>query len=642
MCEFEVTDILRQKGIGRIEKQRETFAIILAEGSKVIRSTIYKTDFDKSIKSLKKACTPHIHDNLIIQEIVTIISKKWNELISSNDPSNNDSNEYSSRYVNANTIYDEIKKDKAANGDVPPETWRITLNEKYDNLMKVVRENLPQLRLQIELQLSVKSILNIKDCTLPQVIIVLGAPSSLKTQGIELFRKWPYTYYTDNFSARSFVSHNTSVTREQLREIDLLPKIKDKMFLTPELAPTFGSKDDDLFQLLGIITRIVDGHGYFSNSGAHGGRGYVGPMMFVWIGAAVEITKRVHKYLSTLGPKLYFLRLPKEIYKNPEDEYLKQLKGVDFGRKVNAIHDALFDYLKWFELCPFAEIEKNSGLPKIKWNPDKDDEESIRYIIRLGMLLAHLRGSVPTWDTSHSNGSEYAHGMATVEEPHRAITQLTNLAKGHALSLGRNFITKEDVSIVIKVVLSTASIERVAVFDLLLAHSGKLQTPVIVDSLNVASATALRTMEEFKALELVDKKSETGSSHVNEITLKTEFNWFLTSEFRELRNGYKLDKYTETEKNDGYGSTNDSNLETSVESIDVSRNEDTCTSRTGNAITVNQPPVSQISDSPLGDTDTASTGRVIVRCFKGSDLWRCINDKCKLKGDIYYMRSHRC
>ena len=72
---------------------------------------------------------------------------------------------------------------------------------------------------------------------------------------------------------------------------------------------------------------------------------------------------------------------------------------------MSAIHDALFDYLKWFELCPFAEIEQSSGLLKIAWNPeDKDDEESITYIIRLGMLLAHLRGSVPTWDTSHFTG----------------------------------------------------------------------------------------------------------------------------------------------------------------------------------------------------------------------------------------------
>jgi len=199
VCEFEVTEVLRQKGIRRIEKQGDTFAIILLDNNKIVRSTIYKTDFDKSIRALKRACSTHIDDNLVVQEIIMIISMKWNEIISETD-----GNEYSSRYVNANTIYDEIKKDKAANGDVPPETWRITLNEKYDNLMKVVRENLPQLRLQIELQLSVKSILNIKDCTLPLAVIVLGAPSSLKTQGIELFRKWPYTYYTDNFSYAFF------------------------------------------------------------------------------------------------------------------------------------------------------------------------------------------------------------------------------------------------------------------------------------------------------------------------------------------------------------------------------------------------------------------------------------------------------
>jgi hypothetical protein len=420
--DFEVTEVLRQKGIRRIEKQGDTIAVILSADDKVIRSTIYKSDFNKTTGALKRACSPHIHDKLIIQEIILIISKRWNELTSDN----NNGNDTSSRNTNAGAIYDEIRKDKAANGDVPPEKWRITLLEKYNNLMKVIDENLPQLWLQIELQLSVKSILHIKDSTLPLAVIVLGAPSSLKTQGIELFRKWPTTYYTDNFSARAFVSHNTSVKKEQLPEIDLLPKLKNKMFLTPELAPLFAAKDDDLLQTLTIITRVIDGHGYFSNSGAHGGRGYDSPMMFVWIGAAVDIPRKVHKHLSTLGPKLYFLRLPKEFYNNPEDEYLKQIKGIDFGKKVSVIHDALFGYLKWFELCPYTATEQSSGLQKIEWDDDKDDEESNRYIIRLGRLLGHLRASVPTWDTSHSQGSEYAYSIATIEEPTRAITQLSN------------------------------------------------------------------------------------------------------------------------------------------------------------------------------------------------------------------------
>ena len=178
MYDFGVTEVLRQKGIRKIEKQGESIAIILSDNNRIVRSTIYKTDFDKSIRALKRACSPYIHDNLVIQEIIMIISMKWNELIGDND-----SNEYSSRNVNANEIYDEIKKDKAANGDVPPETWRITLNEKYDNLMKVVRENLPQLRLQIELQLSVKSILNIKDCNIAAGDYCAGSTKLIEDSG---------------------------------------------------------------------------------------------------------------------------------------------------------------------------------------------------------------------------------------------------------------------------------------------------------------------------------------------------------------------------------------------------------------------------------------------------------------------------
>jgi hypothetical protein len=415
------------------------------------------------------------------------------------------------------------------------------------------------------------------------------------------------------------------------------------MFLTPELAPTFASKDEDLVQILGIITRVLDGHGYFSNSGAHGGRGYKDQMMFVWIGAAVDIPRKVHKYLATLGPKLYFLRLPKEVYSNPEEEYLKRVKGVDFSRKVSAIHVALFDYLKWFELCPLAEIEKTSGLPKIAWNPDKNNEESLRYIIRLGRLLARLRGSVPTWDTSHSQGSEYAYGIATIEEPSRAITQLLNLAKGRALSQGRNFITNEDVTVIIKVVLSTASIERVAVFDLLLAHGGKLQTPTIIDSLNVTSPTANRTMTEFKAIGLVDTDN-VGSSHVNEITLKPEFNWFLTPEFRELRDNYKPQKYTEKEKHDEStgGTSNDDNNDS--DGSQSQQEADNCTAAESTIIenSKNIFQTSEIYDVPVGDAETLRTGKTIVRCSKGSDWWRCTAERCRIKGDIYMMRSHVC
>ena len=416
------------------------------------------------------------------------------------------------------------------------EEWQTILLEKRQNLEDVIKKNIPHLWPSIQLIIAVKCILNIADCTLPLMMILLGAASSLKTVPIEMFRRQPNTYYTDSFSAKAFVSHSTAVKREELPDIDMLPKIKYKLFLAPELSPIFTKRDDDLVEILGVMTRIADGRGYESDTGAHGHRGYVGDYMFTMVGAAIDIPYKVHKYLGNLGPKLYFFRLPKLIRK--DDDYFNQLKDNPFSVKFQNIKTPLIDYLQWLERCPKMEIDETSKLKKIVWDSDKDDDETIRIIIKLGKLLAHLRAVVPTWDTSGSQGMDYAYSTAIIEEPDRAMEQLRNIARGFALSRGRNYITKEDLSLPIKVVLSTASIDRVNTFDLLIAHKGRLTTSIIIDSLNRTQPTAHRIMVELKAVGLVDMKESESKTEEKEITLKNEFDWFLGEEFNQLRQGF--------------------------------------------------------------------------------------------------------
>ena len=138
-------------------------------------------------------------------------------------------------------------------------------------------------------------------------VLLLGPPSSLKTVTIDMLKKSKKPiYHTHHFSPRSLVSHISGLSEEELQKNDLLPKIKNKCLLKPELAPTFAAKDDDLLQFIGILASVLDGHGYGSDSGVHGHRGYDDPMMFTWIGAAVNIPFKVHRLLTTLGPKLYF------------------------------------------------------------------------------------------------------------------------------------------------------------------------------------------------------------------------------------------------------------------------------------------------------------------------------------------------
>ena len=228
--------------------------------------------------------------------------------------------------------------------------WFTELRTKYENLYKIAEDNFPGLWASLEFELSVQKILNLKDCSLPFAGILLGPPGVLKTLGLGLFRKWKNVFYTDKFSARAFVSHSTAVKREHLAEIDLLPKIRNKFFLTPELSPTFATKDDDLIETLGIITRILDGQGYESDTGAHGHRGYNGVYMFTWVGAAVDIPYKVHKYLGTLEPKLYFFRLP--LSEKLDEEYIDQMNKDDYNVKAPIVQEALIDYLEYFDKCP--------------------------------------------------------------------------------------------------------------------------------------------------------------------------------------------------------------------------------------------------------------------------------------------------
>jgi hypothetical protein len=427
--------------------------------------------------------------------------------------------------------------------------WSSTLLTKYNDLKTITEQKLPGLWLPLEFAISVRTIMHVKNINLPFIAVILGPPSSFKSVAVDVFEGTRYAFPTDDFSAKSFVSHNSGVSDEQLAKIDLLPKIVNKMFLVPELSPLFTTKDDELANVFGIITRIADGKGYVSDTGAKGHRGDRGRMMFVWLGAAVDIPHKIHKMLSNLGPKLYFLRLPAT--SETEDDLLQLLKQDDFRQRLHTVTDAIYDYLEYFESCPNMEPDPEVGnLPRLDMNAaDERQENAQRYIIRLAELLAHLRGSVATWETEGTQGLDYAYSTPYIENPKRAIQQLFNLARGRALSQGRDYITiGDDLPLIVKVVLSgAASVERVRVFNALLdkRDGGYMTVTDVLNATKTSDTTAKRVMAEFTALGLVDlirlgEKADGSPDPTAEIQIKLRsgFKWFLTDEFRNLKGDY--------------------------------------------------------------------------------------------------------
>jgi hypothetical protein len=88
--------------------------------------------------------------------------------------------------------------------------------------------------------------------------------------------------------------------------------------------------------------------------------------------------------------------------------------------------------------------------------------------------------------------------------------------------------------------ISTCSLARATIFDILIQNGGVLSTSQITDFLNVSRPTALRTMTELKATGLVNMHDDVGYHNSgSEIHLKSEFGWFLSDTFTELRNDHK-------------------------------------------------------------------------------------------------------
>jgi hypothetical protein len=107
-------------------------------------------------------------------------------------------------WLNKKLPDDPFKQDINNTLKLSYDEWRSKLAEKYESLRQIVTENLPNLWDSLEFELSIQKILNIKNCTLSFAGIVLGRPSSFKTVGIELFRKWINVFYTVSVLSRLF------------------------------------------------------------------------------------------------------------------------------------------------------------------------------------------------------------------------------------------------------------------------------------------------------------------------------------------------------------------------------------------------------------------------------------------------------
>lgn len=398
----------------------------------------------------------------------------------------------------------------------------------YKDWQMIVKQYFPDLVFPAEYGLAILAQILITDITNPFSLVLVDVPSAGKTIAINFFSEIEgLTYATDKFTPASFVSNAANVSMEKLADIDLLPRLKHKMFLLRDLATLFSKRDEDLNECLGLLTRVLDGEGLNTDTGVHGKRHYVGEYLFMILAGSTPIPPRVWKIMGNLGSRLFFLNMGTR--EKSDEELVEQITSLAYKEKEIICRTATRDFLYtlWHKHPEGAD-----------WNKKGDEQDYMLVVARCARLLAKLRGVINVWKERWTEGEEYGYNPPVIERPDRINQLFYNLCRGHALVCGRTQINRDDLRLIVELAIDSCPTSRAKLFRKLLENNGEMKTGDVEDALQCSKPTALKEMETLKILGVCYIRQEsTGVVGEPEKTihLSDDFHWFLTDECKSIR-----------------------------------------------------------------------------------------------------------
>lgn len=337
-------------------------------------------------------------------------------------------------------------------------------------------------------------------------LIIEGPSGAGKSTALRPFEGVNSQFYrSDDVTPASFVSHDASRDEDELSQDDLLPRIKHKTLLNPEMANWFGGDWGVRKEKMARLVRVMDGQGFTSDSGTHGRRGYEGDYRFNFIGATTPLKQKDWEMMGHTGNRFMFIEMPSS--DNREEVYRDIIFSErEYGQKVNEMTNSVQNFLTdlWTD---------NRGANGVKWaaTPQEEVGEGLIYLSR---FILHARA--PLGETSEP------------EAPGRVTDMVKNIARGHALLHGRDHVTTDDLDICARIALSTVPKKRRGLLRelLQLGPNGRMRTREVQNQLNVAHETATDRMNTLDSLGVARHYHETVQGGQAEfIELDPEFAW---------------------------------------------------------------------------------------------------------------------
>lgn len=344
-------------------------------------------------------------------------------------------------------------------------------------------------------------------------LLLVGVPSSGKTDIVRLPKDVPTSYYLDNLTQNSFISGERPTKSNKV--YDLLPLLDKKCFIVKDWTSIFSLDEKMTKKILGDLVGIYDKE-FAKFSSRRGNITYKSAFSQLGCITPATLNKHAH-YLNMVGPRFLCYTMPSSTQESEDLSYELIFSEQDRAQLEKEARLYTSSYL--------------DQLTKKSFNVKPLDKNAKAYLKIATGLMSKCRGIVILQSATFKNekGEDVTYSEVSdiqVEEPWRAIQQLMTLAKYLAFVVGKDEVGTEELTIIKDVVLSSMPADRARALKAIQNSDGQITAKQLSESSDKSTKTSRRLLDELTALKVLHKIPGLGTT-ANDYQINEQFRDFL-------------------------------------------------------------------------------------------------------------------
>jgi len=348
----------------------------------------------------------------------------------------------------------------------------------------------------------------------PLWAVLVGAPSSMKTELVKGLNGLPHIYYLDTLTSNPFASGY--VAPKGKKAYDLLDELNDKCLVIRDMTTLFSLNEDTVKKLLGELVAIYDQE-FAKFSATRGKQSY--KARFSLLGCITPAALNNHRrYINMIGPRFLFVRMP-------DLTAAREARGFEIAWQAGK-RSALIRNGRQLLISYLTQLA--AAKPSIQ--PENIEIQEI--INGLAILVSKGRGVVITKpqsfkDDEGNDKSYYDVEGVQCEEPWRALLQLRGMGRCLAAVRGKAMVTIEETKVLADIALSSMTPDRAEVVTMMFREPDALFTAHDLQTrlASRSQRTIQRNLKELKALNMID-------SFKDESLPNAPWQWFLNEKIK--------------------------------------------------------------------------------------------------------------